>query len=274
MANEQGSNSARFVFRGDAVALGGRVIRIGDKNVGEAVPTPAASSLSIAGGSSLSKSPGSAPDHRFKGIFSWGECVAESIGTIGSNGSAKTTVTASIMKLSVTNKPITFQTDALKAVLESDHPTRGQPSMVPRDAIFFKKGMTLNKLPIELEIDLDLFKSFPTMAALDSEFKTNRKFYDRHVGRFKRTRGAPPSFGSPIPRVSGFASSSIVTGIKWGGRKIQGNVLTFEGFGSIYFGELLANENNRRLTLLRLEMGSDVSASMAFGEVSSNGSWD
>jgi hypothetical protein len=65
-----------------------------------------------------------------------------------------------------------------------------------------------------------------------------------------------------------------VTGIKFGGRKIQGNVLTFEGFGSIYFGELLVNENNRRLTLLRLEMGSDVRASMAFAEVSSNGSWD
>ena len=50
-------------------------------------------------------------------------------------------------------------------------------------------------------------------------------------------------------------------------------MLRFEGFGSIYFGEVIMNEYNRRFTLVRVEMGSDVEANVAFAEGDPNGSW-
>jgi hypothetical protein len=63
-----------------------------------------------------------------------------------------------------------------------------------------------------------------------------------------------------------------VNSIKWGSKTIDGNALQVDGFGTIYFGEVLMNEYSRRFTLVRLAMGSDVRADVALGEGDSNGS--
>ena len=73
--------------------------------------------------------------------------------------------------------------------------------------------------------------------------------------------------------MNGFVQCSIVRSITWGGQKIAGHVLTKKGFGSIYFGEMLINENNRRVTLVRVKMGSDTEAEATFAESDPNGSW-
>jgi hypothetical protein len=260
----------RFIYRGNAIPLGGQVFRVGEKRVSRSIASPAASSLTVVGGASRSTAAGST----FDDIFSWGDCLAESAGAVNAKGSAVTTVTSRIKNFRARNKPFVFETDLLSLTVVSEHPLRGQASIAPTEVIFYKKKMTFNKLPVTLDVDLNSFQKLATMESLDREFKTNRKFFDAYAGRFKSKRGRPPVFGSSIPRVSGYVSCSIVSGITWGDQKIAGNVLQLDGFGSIYFGEMLINEYNRRLTLVRLRMGSDVEADTALVEVDPNGSWD
>ena len=56
------------------------------------------------------------------------------------------------------------------------------------------------------------------------------------------------------------------------GVTVLGNhILKVENFGYIFFGELLIGETTRRLTMLRLQLGSDTGGSSCSGESKPNG---
>jgi hypothetical protein len=81
-----------------------------------------------------------------------------------------------------------------------------------------------------------------------------------------------------IARGEGLIYGTIVTHMEWEGKgpdraTIQGNRLTIEGMGSVYFGEIIIEKNFRRLTLARFQLGSPYGGSMSACEVQSNGSW-
>ena len=72
---------------------------------------------------------------------------------------------------------------------------------------------------------------------------------------------------------NGYVVTSIVKAIRWRKRSYEGNRLYLKGFGALYFGELLMNETNRRLTMVRFAMGSEMGALAAAGEADPNGEW-
>jgi hypothetical protein len=49
-------------------------------------------------------------------------------------------------------------------------------------------------------------------------------------------------------------------------------VITLNGFGRIFLGEFLITSVSRRLTLLRLALGSEIGGDVACAEVETNGS--
>jgi hypothetical protein len=265
--------SSQFVFRGTAVPIGGRIFTIGGKPINRSLPSPNASALTRVGGYSLSKSSGSS----FQKVFTWGPCVAESIGEPRDGETHVTQVTCSIERVSATNKPIVFTADRLKIVIDSIHPRRGQPSITPREITFGTEdgpGMTLNGERITVVHDLKDFQLYPTFTMFDQEYRTNKKFFQKYRDRFLKRTSRACTFGQRLPRGGGgYVYGSIVREIKYAGKTIPGDVLTLEGFGSIYFGELIMDEDSRRLTLVRLMMGSDVRADSAHVEVDINGSW-
>ena len=55
------------------------------------------------------------------------------------------------------------------------------------------------------------------------------------------------------------------------GATIDQHVVTVPDFGKIFFGELLITDLSRRLTMLRLELGSPIGGFVACAEVESNG---
>lgn len=265
------ASSSRFVFRANAIPMSGRVLRIKDEPVSQNLQSPPGSSLSVVGGFCQATAPGSV----FRDIFSWGQCVAQSQGELRGDRSHVTTLTTSIQKVFAANGPNVFTAGQLKLTLTSVHPATGQPTITPTEAVFGgESGMTLNKTKIELTTDLDDFRKFGTLERFEKEFQSNEAVYKKYKDRFLTREGKGPAWKQPIPRVSGgYVVCSFVSSIKWGTKKYPGNVLRFEGFGSIYFGEVIMNEYNRRYTLVRLEMGSDVEAQVAFAEGDPNGSW-
>ena len=54
---------------------------------------------------------------------------------------------------------------------------------------------------------------------------------------------------------------------------IDENSVIVPDFGTIYFGEILVNASARRLTMVRLNLGSPTGGSGAYVEVDTNGSW-
>jgi hypothetical protein len=153
----------------------------------------------------------------------------------------------------------------------SDHFNLGPASIRITEAVFGgTTGMKLGGDRIEVVYNDDLDKN-PTFSGFQDKYQTNKAFFNRHQNKLNPGN---VSFGDPIPRTpGGYAITSIVRQVKWRGKTYNGNTLTLAGFGTIYFGEVLMNENNRRLTMVRLHMGSDLGAHAAYAEADPNGTW-
>jgi hypothetical protein len=84
--------------------------------------------------------------------------------------------------------------------------------------------------------------------------------------------------GRHCGQFAGHRTSTIVRDIQLNGdgperrnMTVEGNMIRWVGFGRIYIGELYVKGNLRRLSLLRLEMGSDASGSGGGPDGQSNG---
>ena len=267
-----GRTASRFAFHGNAMPIGGRVLSIKGDEINQPLNSPPGSSLSVAGGICQAPAAGSV----FRDIFSWGQCVAVSQGEQRSDGTHVTTVTSSVQNVSAANGPKNvFKAAQFKLTLVSTHREQGQPSIVPSEVVFGgPDGMSLNGQKITVKTDIEDFRKWGTFDGFEYQFQNNKTFWEKYRTRFVTKEGKPPEFKQPIPRVqNGYVVCSIVSSIRWGAKTIPGHVLTQTGFGSIYFGEILINEYNRRMTLVRLSMGSDVRAEVAYAESDPNGSW-
>ena len=219
-------------------------------------------------------------DPEFAEVFSYGECRTHARGFV-EDQNAMTTVSASVRDLRMVNRPSPGEADDLRPVefhaavlgvsVHSTHPRRGQARI--QYATPQAEGLSLDNLPIELELRRE-FLDLDTMGEIEQRYRTDKAFFhDCRNAFMRRYSRQVPEFGSDIPRVRHHALTSIVRAIRWGERRIEGHVLTKAGFGTIYFGEMLIHEYNRRLTLVRVKMGSDTDADGSFGESDPNGDW-
>jgi hypothetical protein len=226
--------------------------------------------LTVVGGHVRATSRGSS----YKDAIRWGRTVAETQGERTDDGTHITTVTTSIADLFVRNDPEVFQADLISHTLVSVHPPKGQPSIVVREIKFGgDKGLSLAGDSLVLDFDDDLSR-FPTYNDFNNAYRRDREVFDKHQRTLCRSKTGEAKFGEPLPRAAnGYVLTSIVKSIRWRKRTFPGNHLRLKGFGSLYFGELLMNENNRRLTMVRFELGSFMGASAAAVESDPNGDW-
>jgi hypothetical protein len=301
------TNDVRFIFRGNAMPCSGRITNLNGRPLSLATPSAPTSALTVAGG----VSEGSSRGDQAGAAFGWGATSAKSSGLAALNGNMITTVSSSIASFSATNGAITFHADLLEAIVISDHPRIGQPSIKLEGIVFGdpRNRMLLDQKDLIVEYDDDLNR-FLTFDSFEHEYRRNHEFFRKYQNCLTRPRPGEGKFGEPLPRVGGgYVSLSIVRRIHFDGKTFEGNVLGLEGFGQIYFGEVLMNENNRRLTVVRLELkphlqsgssnaetaatsvstfhtmqltgdmeidlpsGATIFAEMACAEVDPNGSW-
>jgi hypothetical protein len=282
-ANKGAPNSdrfpARFVFHGNAVAAGAIITRVGQEQVLKVSPVQGQSSLPTIGGHSESLVQGSDP--AFAEVFSYGEVRTQADGILQDAG-AVTTVSTSVRDLRMVNRPspgetpdlhpIEFKAALLSLDLRSTHPRKGPPRIEFSSPPQFQ-GISLDNLPVIVNLRQELL-DLSVMADLEARYRKDKKFFADVRNAFMwPDPSKPPAFGQKIPRMNGYGVTSIVRSIQWGEQQIDGHVLTKTGFGSIYFGEMLINEFNRRVTLVRVKMGSDTGADGSFGDGDTNGTW-
>lgn len=82
----------------------------------------------------------------------------------------------------------------------------------------------------------------------------------------------------PPPRARHYKYTTVVRELAWAGAepsyaRIEGHTVVVRDFGRIFFGEFLVGAAARRLTMLRLELGSPMGGYASSGSVGQSGGW-
>ena len=275
----------RFVFRGNAAALGGQMVR----------PSPiiidldGASSLGVSGGRSQAQIKGRAFGDfiKFGSAFTLAEGLFDDAKRASEVSDHKgrqielnstTTVTSEVRELAIGRKPL-FTTKRLRGTLVSRSPQgSGEPSIAPaRDTTI--QGVSIGGFGLSVNINCGFFQKYDTrskvLAAADDP-KTAAA-YKNHFVAGATVDGHRPGRAGLVQR-DGVVYTTIVKEIRWEGKpypgaKIDGHTVIVPDFGTVFFGELLIGGSERRLTMLRFDLGSPDGGWIDAGDSSSNGSY-
>lgn len=277
----------RFVFRGNASAFGGRIVRPDDLILESNI----ASSLTVAGGRSRNAGKDitfARGDRRYVQIDS-AETFAEGVyddvkqhealtfrRVTADALSTTTKVSASVTGLKVGLNPV-LEISHLKAGIIARSPaTSGEPAIRIEVASF--GDITIGGEPLIVTSKPEIFQEHDTcsklLAALDNPSKRAdlEPFMLLKSDLHGLDPAIMPSFGR-LFRSQGTIYATVVESITWRGETRMGHTLRVPNFGKIVLGELLITDLSRRFTMVRLELGSPEGGDAAFAEVESNGIW-
>jgi hypothetical protein len=259
--------SRRFVFHGAASALSGRVYR--PRTLAGVIASPASSALTVAGGLSradvtkrLRIAPwltiGGASTIAEGGFDDLKQAIEMSWHRVSEDALATSTrVSATVKDFDLTLKPNRLTASLLRATLQGSHPTdkTGTPIRLGRDTDV--KNLQIDGYPLTVVIDRERFEGADTF---------------EKIARGERADAVRAGASGSI------VLTSIVRELKWTKKPhptatIDGNAVTVPDFGVLFFGELLATADARRLTLLRLRLGSPTGISIGINDVHTDGSW-
>jgi hypothetical protein len=281
----------RFVFRGNAAAFGGRIVR--PKDVVLAMP---GSSLPVTGGRSRADIPG----RDFEGMVRFASATTFAEGLFDDvqqqialshhkvreeTLSMSTRAFATIRDLVV--GPDDFDLDrpqltvrSMVAELRGRSPKVGglPPIAVANETDV--QGVVFNgRYRLKIELHKAPFQRYETHDALVKAASTPA--FVREHGECLMEADAAGQVAPWTPdsaRRSSHIYATIVRKISWDGdaypgSEIERHSVRIPEFGRALFGELLITRDSRRLTMLRLELGSFEGGSGGGPEVDVNGSW-
>ena len=275
----------RFVFHGDAVAIGGRIVRPDDI----VLDPRCASTLPVTGGrtSFQSKEMKFGKYVRFSAASTLAEgrfddrkqVVALTKGNAREEDlKATTTVRAELLGLIAGIKP-QLKVKRLRGALVSKSPTPHEDeNLVAIGKEVAIDGVAIGGHKLIIELNKTMYQEHDTFAklkrAVENPAFVEKNAYSLAVGA--TVAGHPQTTG--LIEARGVIHCTIVRSIRWNGKPypgatIDGHLVTVPDFGRIYFGELLIRRGSRRLTMLRLEFGSPFGGSMACADVQDDGGW-
>jgi hypothetical protein len=278
----------RFVFRGNAAAFGGHIIR--PKDI--VLESSGASSLPVTGGRSVARIARTQFDDLFQiesastfaeGLFEDRRQFLEFTNhRIEEDAlTAATHVNAEVHGLAVGRKPrLTIK--RLRAELHAKSPYgSGQPAIrVGNDVAI--EGVDIDGHRLIVELDTAPFQRFDTHAKLlvaaDDRAFVAESGESLFMRRPRNGEPAPPPTGRLIDASHGTLYATIVKSIRWDGAPFPGSRIdrhqvVLPDFGRVYFGELLVSYDCRRLTMVRMALGSDTGGTVSACDVEDDGGW-
>jgi hypothetical protein len=276
----------RFVFFGNAAAYGGRLVRPADI----VIEARGGSSLPVTGGRCQSALQavqfgdfirvGSATTFA-EGLFDdLKQAVEASFGRVRPDTlTTTTTVNAEVHDIVVGTKP-RLSVKRLRAALVSKSPTASDETGIRMADDSAVQGVDIDGHILVVELATKAFQQYDTYSKLRSA--ADDPVFARDNGDCLLTqsvsdgRPAPPSGRLVEGRAGVYAT--IVKNIRWDGEPFPGatidhHLVTVPNFGKIFFGEIFIKRDSRRLTMMRLELGSPDGGDAAFAEVEDNGIW-
>lgn len=269
----------RFLYRANALALGGSV----GQPEPALIPSQASVALSIDGGQGQAES----GPFRHGGLVSFERAWAQVLGSRPKPGGPYETLAQ------VTVEGVSVQgmvtADRMVARLVSQHvgTSGSEPKIIPLGSTFENlriAGRTVRYDDLSsVFTDLATFGSVRDSYARDEAFqKLARSCFwwggcpeklpsdlpdelrERHEWLAQNASACPPvSHGTVL--------TSIVGNVRVDGLASYANCVVVPGFGRVYLGELLIQEDSRRLTMLRLDLGSPGEGKIVMDATETNG---
>lgn len=274
----------RFLFRGNASALSGQFFR--PKTV--IVDLDGASSLGVSGGRSQAqisaRSFGDVIRFASATTFAEGLYDDEKLAKAVSNHKGEpetlnttTNVSAEIRELAVGKDPLFTATRIRGALVSSSPRDSGEPSIAPGPGSVIR-GVEIGGFGLDVKLNAALFQRYDTrskVSAAADDPKVLSK-YGQHFVTDATIRGQTRRSGLVVR--NGIIYTTIVESIQWTDEPfpdatIEGHVVTVPDFGKIFFGELLIASAERRLTMVRFDMGSPIGGWADGGGLDTNGSY-
>jgi|KBSMisStaDraftv2_1062788.scaffolds.fasta_scaffold115471_1 hypothetical protein len=277
----------RFIFNGAAVALAAHIRRPNDLFIRAVAPT----ALPVTGGLAEVQASG----QNFHEIISFESASSRTLGdfadihsaagfTNGNHGqnelSTHTFVESSVDGLKI-DVPLdtgkgrrVFAVKQLHVRLESASDRRNPIAFRSLETTFTE--VSVDGVPLKVNTVADVFSQHETKAKLVQRYEKDGDFRKRYGNLFFPTGG--PTGRNEIPNSKGMIYGTVVTGLEWQGKRpdktdvIGTNRLKIEGLGTLYFGEIFIEENYRRVTLIRFQLGSSYGGDMSACEAQGNGS--
>jgi hypothetical protein len=274
----------RFLFRGNAAVIGGTISR--PRRL--VIDAAGASSLTVVGGRSHGELKRRTPFGEFvrvgpattsaTGLFTDRKQVRErTVGRVREDSlTATTTVNVDVEGLVVGDSPV-LRIDRLSATLTGTS-SAADPEPSIRLSDLRISGIDIGGHTLVVELEKDLFARYDTRERLLAA-AGGRSFAAKYGGNFMVPGGSAERRGRrSLLKPEDMMDGNVVRRIRWRGdpyprATINRNSVVVPGFGRIYFGEIFITALSRRLTLVRLQLGSPIDGSVAAGEMETNGSW-
>lgn len=270
----------RFFFHANAVALAAKIRRPEEFFI----PAVASSCLPVTGGVGNATGPGD----RFGEVLAYGSASTSVSGdfidlakaaefTYGNHGDndlpTATHAESQLNGLRVMNGGRLVEIERLEAKMSSFSDRKGATEFRTMSAEF--QQVRIDGVGLQVVTHCEMFTGLPTKLKLAQEFSRDAGFRDRYGACF--FSHTPGSRKRRIPESDGLIYATVVSSLDWEGKPpegadVTGNSVRITGFGSVYFGEILIEENFRRLTMFRFMLGSPFGGSGSAAEIQSNGS--
>ncbi len=221
-------------------------------------------------------------DFNFRDVVKFQEASTQVSGSRDpKDGSFNTMVTTTVIGLNIANMVTADRIVARIATVHSADDT--ETRVTPSGSEFV--GLRVAGQPIDPELDLPLFTELDTSAKFKDRYKKDRKFKDDMRTRFLwgQVEDSAPDFlkkrykwqsdPEAQPESQGIMPCSLVKsmGNVKSDLKVFGNVIVVPEFGTIYFAEYYVKESARRLTMMRLMLGSPTEADLTVASGEGNG---
>jgi hypothetical protein len=282
----------RYIFNGSAVAFGGRLVRPTDV----VLASDGASALSVSGGRVAWKA---GPQQfgrtvRLKAASTFAEglfddlkrAIAVTEGAESEDSqTATTSVNAEVNELSVGDLTVSppepeFKVRRIRVSLTSRNPTASSEAYLRLGDDTAFEGVAVGAHKLRVKLEKGIFQTLDTRAKLLTA-ADDPKWVRKHGHLFNL---AKPVKGKMVPvprsifREGGLIVGTIVKELAWEkdpfpGSEIDRNVLTIPNFGKVHFGEILIKSSARRVTMVRLQLGSPSAGPSVYGDVDANGTW-
>jgi len=277
----------RYVFHSHAAAFGGRIVR--PKDI--VLEAQGASALLVTGGRSVARLQRTAFDEFFEvesantvteGFFEDLKGFVDVTNHKAEEQSltAVSRARAEVVGLSVGRKPRMTIKRVVAELTNRSAGHSGQPAIrIGKDVAV--DGISIDGHRLVVELNTKPFLKHDTharvLAAADDAKFVEEAGESLFMSRRFAGTAKTPAFRKLI-RTGSTIYATIVKSIRWDGKpfpksEIHDNVIVLPEFGRVFFGELLISEQSRRLTMVRMALGSDAGGSASAGDVETNGMW-
>ena len=244
---------SRFVYRANGCGAGCYFTRVLEDTTLRPLPTRSSVSLPVTGGRAHCCYDGDALSAGKRDLFMTGPVVTRAeTRSNEKDGTTQTWVTAEASDVWVHGG---LEIPYVKAHLEASSSPKDEVGPI-RVGKCVLNEVRLGDRVVKVELDIDTFHRCDTMDEIQREVRERPKDFivsDKGVIVASTVRKLT-LVGEPDPRI-----------------RIEGHTIHWDDFGWIILGEILISKQYRRLTMVRLEMGSQVGGKLGIGETETDG---